>query len=333
MQQPTYDQVAMVLQSTEIDGNTMYCSFISPRGQVIESEARLQRSNAMQDKIQRDLQRAVVRQTKRHASRLLRSALGGGVLGRTGSSIIRNLASEETLGIKFSQSEKEAAIVEAFTKVSDQFKWDQNAQQWVDPSTAPNTEVDAPIQFQRKVEERSKLKISRKPKQKEVGGFEKLLIDHPLQNHFEKEILARMLVELANADNDISVEEKEFLSSLIPPEVGSINTLLMMDPISPVEGEELNPSVKKTVYTAAWVMSFIDMSINSAEKNILMEYADMFGMPDSEVDESMLEAQRFVLKNNIDTSINREELYQLADQIEMSRDEAERVLINLKKSV
>lgn len=308
----TYDMIQPLIVSAELEGNTMFCEFQTPEGQIIESQARIKRVKSIQSDVERNVKRIMVNQARRSASRFLRSALGGGMLGRTGSSVIRSMTQADNLGMKYSGEEKNAAVVDAFQRVAEHFQFDAQSNSWVTSkaTTAP---------------------VAPKVKEEDLSGFEQHFLKNPLNNNFEKEILARILVEIANADGNISQEEKDFLGSFIPPGVGNIGDLLLMDPVSPLECKELSEGAKESIYRTAWVLSLIDNDLDASEEGILMEYAELFGLSSQATNAAIKDAKVYVLENSIDIDIKREELFEIADQIGLSREDAEMSLIQLKK--
>ncbi|MCB0644535.1 MAG: TerB family tellurite resistance protein, partial [Phaeodactylibacter sp.] len=219
--------------------------------------------------------------------------------------------------LQYSAEDKREAIVEAFKKVADSFYFDANSNSW----TVPPPEPAAP-QAAGRVSIRSKGRRSEAESQ---------LAGAPLKSHFEKEVLARLLVELANVDGQIKAEEKEFLQAVIGDEFGSMEDLLAKDPVSQIECEELPAKSKETIYMLAWVMSLVDFDIDPAEKNMLLEYADMMGLSNSQVKDITQRAKLYLLEKSISVETSREELFEIADQLDLDHQDAERCLIQVKK--
>ncbi|MBK6622492.1 MAG: TerB family tellurite resistance protein [Saprospirales bacterium] len=164
-----------------------------------------------------------------------------------------------------------------------------------------------------------------------MSAVEEQIGKSPLSTRFDREVLARILVELASADGEIESAEQEFLESVVGAEFGSINELMAMEPVSPVECEELNPGVRETIYLLAWVMSLVDLDVNPSERSILMEYAGMFGFSGQKTEEIIRKARLYLLESSIAADTSREELFSLADSLGVDRNDAERALIQLKK--
>ena len=105
------------------------------------------------------------------------------------------------------------------------------------------------------------------------------------------------------------------------------------DPVSKVEAEEVTQGVKATIYMMAWVIALIDLEMDPVEEELLMEYADVFGLPDNRREELIKFAKFYVMEQNIDPDEPREDLFQVADKIKLNHDDAERCRIAYKRRV
>ncbi|MDX2286873.1 MAG: hypothetical protein NW241_22095 [Bacteroidia bacterium] len=303
--EPTYDQILPMLVRAELDGSSMYCEFAVPgSGEVIASSAPVRRSDSLQSQVSRVVSRNVNMEVRRTASRLLRQALGGGFVGRTASSILNTSMRGNQVMSGYTEEEKQAAVVEAYRRVANQLQPAQQAQ---------------------------RSSISIRPKQQQLSEFEQQLRDAPVTERFDQEILVRMLAELASSDGSISDEEREFLDSFIPPALGSIDQYLNGDPISPVECDEVSSKARPTIYLIAAALSVIDFSPRPAEQSLLMEFGEMFGLKDRTIEELNRTARYYVLEQAISPETPRQELFDLAQTIQLSQDDALRCQIQLKK--
>ena len=91
--------------------------------------------------------------------------------------------------------------------------------------------------------------------------------------------------------------------------------------------------VKGTIYMFAWVIALVDLHSDAVEEELLMEYADVFGLTDVRREELIKIAKYFVLERNIDPDIPREDLFTYADKIKLSHDDAERCRIQYKRRI
>ena len=306
----TYEQVSKYLVEADVDGNQVICTFRKENGDLIQSSATIRRLNTVQSQITRRVKTVVINRTRSKAASMVRSVLGGGILGATASTIIRTVSNPGNLGTQFSEEEEEAAVVTAFEMVQSHF-----------PTEAPKI-----------VLRQTGNKPAPPPAVKEnLSPFEMQVKKAPLQNLFEKEILARILVETANVDGEIEAEESALLEEIIAPEVGTIQQLLVKDPVSTVECRELNPKSKETIYMAAWMMALSNLDISASEESLLYEYAEMFALPRQSTEELIKNARFSILENAIEPTTDRATLFELADKLKMNREDAEVCLIQMKK--
>jgi len=319
----TYEEVASFLEYHEVEKNKIYCEFKTPDGETVSATAHLKKSNNIQDKVKSQVTRTIKRQAKVQASRLIRRALGGGLLGRTGSTIVRGSINSNTTPSTptYTKEAIQQGIADAFRKVSKHFDM---------PSKGRSRNRNRKEKVSRRTAsaERATPRISKKDMSfydKQVNQFQRSA------NNFDKEILSRMLVELANADGRLSFEEEKFLEEIIPEGVGSLAKFEAFDTISRIECQEVSNAVKEAIYTFAWIIALIDFDLHQNEKDILMEYAEMFSFSTHKTESLLNEAKVFVLEGEINSYTDKTELFQLADKLEMTPDKAERVLIQIKK--
>ncbi|MEM7371314.1 MAG: hypothetical protein AAF587_22050 [Bacteroidota bacterium] len=307
----SYDQIAHLIVTADVEGSKVYCTFQHPESdQVIESEASIKRINSFQSTATRAIKRNVSRELRRSTSRMLRSALGGGFLGRTASQIVRTSTRDNEFVKGFSNEEKQAAIVSAYKKIEHHLRQAQNtpAPQVQEASSESSVSSAGP-----------------------VSEFEAHLQRFPVKEKYDQEILARMLAELATADGDIASEEEEFLNSFLPSELGTIDTFLNMDPLSPIECEEVSQKAKITILMVCAALSIIDLDLNSDEESLINEYADMLGIGGKKAQGAWEKAKQFILESHIEADTPRSELFELGAKIGMSQDDALRAQIQLKK--
>ncbi len=304
----TYQQIEPLIVSATLDRNQMVCTFKTPSGKIIESKASVRRHNDVQSQVQNRIKQMGTMQARMAVSRTLNQVLGGGILGRTASMVVRSATTVDALGIKYTESEKQDAVVEAFKKVEQFFEFDNNSNAWRENKQQTISKGDP-----------------------NVSEFEKQLVHAPIKNRYDKEVLARLLVEVANADGTISAEEKAFMQDFLPSEFGSIDALLRKDPLSPVECSEVDYEVRKTIYMLAWINALVDYDLDREEKSMLLEFAQLFGFNDADTRETIRIAKYYLVENALAEDLTRNELFDLADRLELSHEEAERCQIRYKK--
>ncbi|GAB4411164.1 MAG: hypothetical protein OHK0039_16080 [Bacteroidia bacterium] len=301
----TYEQIAPLLVEAEVEGSKMFCTFEVPgTGTLVESTASMRRMNTVQGQVTRIVTRSVSREARRMTSRLISNLLGSGFVGRTARSVV-NASTRGDLIQHYTEDEKRTAIVDAFARVAGHFQLDAPAGRWQAPAVPPPP--------------------------RERSAFEEHVHKFPPQSNYDKEILVRMLVELAQADGAMSDEERDFLASFVPPELGRAEDWLHADPLSPIECEEVSKPCKRTLYMIGRALTLIDFEPKASEEALLSEMATMLGLQARDIAEADSQARAYVLESVIDTQTSREELLDLGDRLGMSQDEALRCQIQLKK--
>lgn len=295
----SYADIEPLIANKTVEGTKLHIEFqLVGSDDIIESSAPIRRGRDTKSKTVSRVKRTAAMQARMATSRVMRRALGSGMIGRT-ANIGFNTASRDAIqNTQNSKKDVENACVEAFLKVKDYFVLDESTGNWGQAPTPP-------------------------PPRK-MSPFEDQATNSPIVDPHDQSVFARMLAELANADGHIAPEEQAFFSSVIPPGGASLQELLAGDPVSRIECEMVTEGVKETIYMFAWAISLSDMDIDPIEKELLMEYADTFGFPDYRRDELVQNAKFHILEQAIDPDIPRNELFDLADKIELPRDDAER---------
>lgn len=291
----------------EVEGSKVVVEFALPGSQeVIESFAGIKKGNDMMSKVSSRVKRSAGGQMRMMGGRMIRGVLGGNIVGRT-ASMAFTTASTEVIrnNTRYEKKDIEGAVVAAFLRVKDHFHYNVDSGQWGEPPIPPPPMPKSPFQEQ--------------------------MESAPIGNTYDYEIFARILTELAFSDGTITAEEKEFFTGFIPDEIGPMERLIQGDPVSRIECEEVTERVKETIYQFAWAISLVDFDLDPMEEELLQEYADMFGIQEFRKQELILNAKYEVLERAIDPDISRQELFELADKISMSRDDAERCRIGMKK--
>jgi uncharacterized tellurite resistance protein B-like protein len=312
----TYDQVEQFLVNFEIEGSKIFCEFETPDGQIIESSAILSKTKTIKDQVAKKATRVIKSQARRQASRMIRGALGGGMVGRMGSSILRGSMKDVGSGMlesDYTESDKQDGIVKAFSRVARQFGMNRSGER-----------LERSSNRSRNTQEEDSSSLT---------AYQQQLRKAPVRNLFEQDILARLLVEIASADGQISREENEFLSAVLPRKLGTVQDIKAKDPISRIELEELDNNVRDSIYMMAWSMSLVDYDLDAGEAQVLFEYGELFGMPDHKIREIAKLAKYNCIEQALTPDTTRDDLYEMADGIQLDREEAERCMIQYKKKM
>jgi hypothetical protein len=288
------------------DGRNVVVEFGLPGSQeVFESKAAIKMGDGIGSKVKRNVATVATSQARMLATRAIRGAVGTGIVGRLASTAVTTASQGVRPGQGPSEEEVQNAIVAAFLRVKNNFFYDPETGEWGKPLVAPPPPPKSP--------------------------FEEQITAYPIADPHDKNVFARVIAELAYADGSISKEEAELFKSVIPPDQPSLDRLAKADPVSKVEAEEVTQGVKATIFMFAWVIALIDLSLDPIEEELLMEYADVFALPDNRREDLIKYAKYYVLEQNIDPDEPREDLFAIADKIKLQHEDAERGRIAYKR--
>ena len=319
----SYEEISKYVLDYQIEGSRVVVEFQNDAGEVFDGTAIIKQSKTLQSQISKKVGRMAKSQARRHASRMVRSALGGGMLGRLGNTVVRSAASNvETPGQNnYSESDVQDAIAKAFKRVSRNFK-----------ATSSNSRVSARDQ-RRATSDRRSVSNERNQSRTEELDFQGQLAAHPITNLFQQDILARLVVIIAGADGKISEDERNLIGDMLPKKIGTISEIAGRGDISQVEAEELDEGVRKSVLLLAWSVALVDFELSPKESSKLNEYAALFGLENHQAEALSKLAKYETMSSIMSPYMSKSDLYEAADGIDLGRNEAERMLIQFKKSI
>ena len=315
MPEVTHESIKPMLESANQEGSMMKCVFKCPvSGTAITGSATIQKGKGLGDVAKSSIKRSMMWRLRSAVSRTVRSALGGGMLGRLGADVTRAAVSDATANthLSFSDEEKQAAVVSAFESLSSQFVWEGKNNRWISASAAGEILTD----------------------------FAKQLNAGPVTQKYDKGVMARMLVEIAQADGHLADEEKTFLADFITPDLGSVDELSKRAKLSTAEMAECSQGAsRETMLMIAWALACTDKDLDPAEATRLGEQASGLGLAEARAAELKTHAQAFVIDQAMDSAYPggkldegaKAEVMNFADVIGLERSEAERVEIRYRK--
>ncbi|MEM7040049.1 MAG: hypothetical protein AAF570_23965, partial [Bacteroidota bacterium] len=110
----TYEMIEPLIVFSEVEGRGLYVEFALPgSSEVVESKANIKRENSVGGKVKRRMAMVARNQVRRSATRAIRGALGGGMLGRMGSMSTSTAMREVKPGQGPTAAEIENAHIEA----------------------------------------------------------------------------------------------------------------------------------------------------------------------------------------------------------------------------
>ncbi|MCH2022490.1 MAG: TerB family tellurite resistance protein [Saprospiraceae bacterium] len=195
----------------------------------------------------------------------------------------------------FTDKEKEAAIVNAFKGIMNEIIYDSKEKKWRIASG--------------------------------VSEFEKRMKKFPLVEIYDKKIMARMLVEMARADQRIEEQERLFFESFLTPDTGKLGDLMRSPYLTYSDCEKVNKKARNTLFLVVAAVALTDNEFNIKEQEKLNSFAKMLDFDDTTKEKLLAIAQDYTLQLAIRANNNNmtsEYLFAFADKIGMNKEDAER---------
>lgn len=298
----TYQSIEELLVDSSVEGQIMICQFRIPgTDEVIESRSAIKRSNSVKNKMVDTVKDSLMMEVRRSVFGIIRNTLGYGVVGRISSSVASSVLSQSGMGAAgFSAEEKQSAIVEAFRAVASRFFYDPSDKHWKAAG--------------------------------QISDLEKQLAGYPLQNKFEEDLAARMIIQLAGADGAFEETERSFISEQLGwTELMIDEAFLMNHPILAVECEEVAEASRSTLFLLTFMAALADGRLDDKEKELLGRYGRMLDLSEEQMSRLATIAKDYILQNMLSLHTSQEELAELAAQFQMEAIEVQRAYVRMKK--
>ncbi len=144
MPEITYSSIEHLIQDVTTTGHQVQCSFYHLNGELISSNASIPHNNSTMNRVTRVVKNQMINRARATASQSIFSLLGGGILGRAGSTIIRaSVPANSSFSFEPSQDDINDAVVKAFEKISTRYRYDENSGNWT-PTDSPNSRSGKP---------------------------------------------------------------------------------------------------------------------------------------------------------------------------------------------
>lgn len=302
----SYANIAPLIADAKQSGRSMRFVFRCPAsGQQVQASYMFQVDPGMGSKVAAAAKRSMWYEVRRQVGYALRAAFGYNMVGRMASDMANAAmtasASGRSTAPQYSEEEKQIAAVEAFRSVANQFAWDAKENRWV----------------------------SRRALQNTMSPFERQVAEHPIEHPYDRDVLARMLVEVSCADGQLAEEEDAFLMEFL--EGATVDEITRRPVLTEEElGETSAGPVRETLLLLACVTAISDEQFVKEEQTKLDLFARGLGLGAPKRMDIMKKAQGFILDQALERMVGwgghdetaRAELLALADRIGMDRRSA-----------
>lgn len=331
MKNITYESIEALIQEVSVEGSQVHCEFYAGPGQTLSATSMVRRDKSKVSQVGRTVKRQLINRARSQASRSIFRMLGGGVFGRTGAVVVRAAMTNNALTQNEpTESEIQHAVVDAFSRVASNYHYDQDKDEWFFGEDNMVRSENTGDKGEKQVFRPPPVRVAtpEPPTQQETSR-----IEGPVLNRFEKEVFARLLVEVADADGQLDNDESSLLEGLLPEELGSVDKIRNMDPISSTEARALSAETRETIILHAFSLSYSDLQPHENEVGVIQEYAMLMGLSPAKIKELSKLAKIKMLELSLNEDIQRSELLSMARQLNIPEAEAEMVLINYKSKL
>ncbi|MFK7904006.1 MAG: hypothetical protein AB8B69_02730 [Chitinophagales bacterium] len=296
----TYQEISPLIVQAEVHRSRMECIFQAPgSSEIVKATTTIRRKHTIKSRVVNDVKRTALYELRSIATRALQNIFGNGTIGRTARQMTNTALSTNTPDYTYSEEEKQAAVLAAFKTVAKKFHYNSPTDTWATG--------------------------------KSMSDFERKLQEKPLTEKYDKEILGRMLIEIADGDGYISSDERNFLSDIMHPDVVDIDELMSKGALNKYDLEEVSKGAEENIMMLAWSMAFRDWELDSGEKGQLERFAGMFGFSDTVITRIVGLAQNYVIEGLLDEGAGKSEILDFAEQIKMKEEDAQRAMVKYRK--
>jgi hypothetical protein len=276
-------------------------------GQTTDARHTVPRDNSTGKRVTDQMKRNLMWSLQSTVATAIRSTMGYNIAGRVASDVARSAMTgvqQQVSSQTLSAQEQKQGVVDAFITVAHQFIWDGNRMTWI--SHAAISEA--------------------------MSDFERILAEAPIAHPYDRAVMARMIVEIARGDGRISSEENSWLTEVITPELGDIQSLASRPPLTPAElGSTSQGSVRQSLLVLAWAMALVDEEMSDQEQSLLDQFAGGLRLTRNETTVCRKAAQTYILDQAMERMFAwgghdeyaRAQLYGLATRIGMPVEEAQ----------
>lgn len=311
MQEFTYESIRPLLVEAQQDGHYLSCIFRCPLSNFsIESRAVLQHASIGEDFIG-SAQKRATGSAKSSLVGFLRRIFGGATLGAAADTARGAIRDNDQPDV-YSEEATRRAVLEAFHEVLTSFVWDGGAERWISAQAGADL----------------------------LPEFNQQLAAAPVSDEQDREVLARILVEIAQADGTFATEERAFLESFLGADEGRVDQLAEHPPLSSDElaGCGALP-IRETMLMLAWATSLVDGDLHAKEAERIEDFAHMLSVRAARAAELKRYAQIYLVDQALEHAYEEgpggarrhAEAFALAERLGLDHASIERCDVRLRK--
>lgn len=248
MPEITFETIHPLVEQEDVSGHSVTVIFRCPvSGQQIRGSASVVQERG----VGREVKRSIWRNMRYSLSSVVRSMFGYSVAGQIGSAVAYSaMSGAEGQGARPSEAQVKQAIVDAFKGVANQFAWDASGQRWVSATVFRELQTEFATMLQ-------------------AVSFDK---------SWDKNILARMLAEIAAADGKVDDAEREFFHAFTGGEGMSLDELVAKPRLTAAELGETSADARGPMLLLALAVAMSDEDFAADERARIEQFAAGLGV-------------------------------------------------------
>lgn len=251
MSEITYERLKNNIAEESVNGSQVTVTFKCPVTEKLHhAVATMRPAMGVGAQVKKQVKNELLYSAKCGLRSLLRGVLGGGRVASSAGNVAARSVPNASAG-NFDRAAREAAVVEAFQSLANEFAWSEEQQAYIDAEEA----------------------------QVSMSEFDKQLKAHPIQGQWERSVTARMLAEIVMADGKVEEEERDFFESfLVGPDTQNLDDVVKKGSLSKFELEEVKPDARASMMMLAYAMAMTDEVLDASEQTVLAKFAKGLGI-------------------------------------------------------
>jgi len=274
MPEITYDAITPLIEQEDVSGSSVTVTFRCPvSGRQIRSSASIVQDQS--GRVGQAVKRSLWQNMRWSLARVVRSVMGYGVAGEVGSAVAYTaMAGAEQRQWEPTKEQVKQATVDAFRSAQNQFAWDPSGQRWVAASVFRELQTEFAVMLQSTV------------------------FDKP----WDRNILARMLTEVAAADGTIAEQEREFFHAFTGGTGATLDELMAKDPLTKAELGETSAEVRRPMLVLSLAVAMSDENYAPEEEAKLAHFAAGLGLGQADLLKGATMATDYIIDQALESA-------------------------------
>ncbi len=301
----TYPLIQGLIVQEAIDGDVIVYTFQCPlSGARIEARHDFGKDLSIDSKLGKTAKKSIIKVVSKTVVKAAKAIPGP--LGKTLSALlktgIKEKGKEVTAARTFSAEQKQEGALLAFGTVADRWLWDGFGDRFVAASEASRF----------------------------LSNFQQQLARAPLESRYDRNVAARVMIEVAGIEQRLAPAEEDVLRSFLDVSGEHLEVMQLRPPLTDAELSETEEGEGRCTLTMlAWVLALSTGAVSARRADAIRGFADRLGVANDAQERVAGFAREYVLEQVMEQLYvrdlysleNRDHVYAFASQIGMKRDQ------------